>query len=417
MHIRSLNVEMMPTASLKPDPKNARTHSKRQIKQVARSIKMFGWVNPVIVDQQLTILAGHARLEAAKMLGLDRVPIIRIDDMTKAHKRAYMLAANKIASNAGWDKELLALELSALLEIEDHEFDITVTGFEMGEIDMVIGEQPLEANDESDLLPHVDPELPLVSEPGDLWHLGEHRLLCGDATSDKAFSQLMDGATAEMVFTDPPYNVAIDGNVSGLGKAKHTEFAMASGEMTSPEFIEFLKQSLSNMATYSADGSVHFVCMDWRHGAELQAAADGIYSELKNICVWTKTNGGMGSLYRSAHEFVFVYKKGKARHINNIELGRHGRNRTNVWSHVGMNAFGAEREELLSAHPTVKPVALVQDAILDCSKPRRDRARSLCRFGHHLHRGRTGRASLLRARDQSRLLRPHPAPLQECNQY
>jgi DNA modification methylase len=224
------------------------------------------------------------------------------------------------------------------------------------------------ADDEADRLPDVDLAVPPVTQPGDLWQLGRHRLLCADATRPQSFERLMGGQLAEMVFADPPYNLPIDGHVSGLGSLKHAEFAMASGEMSEAGFISFLEKVLGSMAAHSRDGAIHFICMDWRHLFELLTAGRNAYSELKNLCVWTKTNGGMGSLYRSQHELIAVFKKGSAPHINNVELGRHGRYRTNVWAHAGMNSFGAERDQALAMHPTVKPVALVEDAILDCSK-------------------------------------------------
>ena len=299
-------------------------------------------------------------------LGIDRVPTICISDMTETQKRAYVLADNKLAENAGWDPELLALELQGLLEM-DVDFDVTVTGFEMGAIDVLIGGSD-EEEDDADQLPGADPSVPPVTQLRDLWQLGQHRLLCADATQPASFQILMGGEQAEMVFTDPPYNVPIDGHVSGLGSTKHFAFAMASGEMSEAEFIAFLSKVLWLLAAHSRDGAIHFVCMDWRHLFELLTAGRSVYSELKNLCVWTKTNGGMGSLYRSQHELVAVFKKGSAAHINNVELGRHGRNRTNVWAYAGMNSFGAERDEALSMHPTVKPVRLVEDAIFDCSK-------------------------------------------------
>jgi hypothetical protein len=277
-----------------------------------------------------------------------------------------VIADNKIAENAGWDRETLAIELQGLLEM-DLDFDVTVTGFEMGEVDLLLLETGEGADDEADSLPEIDTSLPPVTQPGDLWHLGRHCLLCADATKPESFTRLMAGEMAELVFTDPPYNVPIEGHVCRLGAAKHADFAMASGEMSEAEFVGFLKTALGLMAAHSRDGSIHFVCMDWRHLHELLTAGRSVYRELKNLCVWTKTNGGMGSLYRSAHEMVAVFKQGTAPHVNNVELGRHGRNRTNVWSYTGMNSFGAERDEALAAHPTVKPVALVEDAILDCS--------------------------------------------------
>jgi DNA modification methylase len=208
---------------------------------------------------------------------------------------------------------------------------------------------------------------PAVTKPGDVWQIGPHRLICGDATKPETYAQVLEGEIAQMVFTDPPYNVRIEGHVSGLGKAKHREFAMASGEMTQVEFTIFLSEVFDNLVTSSADGAIHYICMDWRHVGEVLAAARGRYADFKNLCVWSKTNGGMGSLYRSQHELVFVFKVGTGPHVNNVELGKYGRYRTNVWEYAGANAFSATRAADLAAHPTVKPVALVADAILDCS--------------------------------------------------
>jgi DNA modification methylase len=202
---------------------------------------------------------------------------------------------------------------------------------------------------------------------GDVWCFGDsHRLICGDSTKSETYQQLLGDARAQMVFTDPPYNVPISGHVGGLGTIRHREFAMASGEMSQPQFTAFLQSVFGHLATYSVPGSVHFQCMDWRHCSEIMAAGAAAYTDLKNICVWAKNNGGMGSLYRSQHEFVFVFKSGTAPHINNVELGKHGRYRTNVWSYAGVNSFGGDRSDL-ALHPTVKPVAMVADAIRDCS--------------------------------------------------
>jgi DNA modification methylase len=294
------------------------------------------------------------------------VPTIAIEDLSEAQKRAYIIADNKLAENAGWEPEILAIELQGLIDLD---FDVTITGFETTEIDLLIeGLDDAESDPAADAVPEPDPDAPPVSRPGDLWRLGDHRLLCGDATKATSFKRLMAGKRAQMVFVDPPYNVAIDGHVCGLGMIRHREFAMASGEMNAAEFTAFLETALGRLAAYSVDGSIHFVCMDWRHSLELLTAGRGVYTELKNMCVWNKTNGGMGSLYRSKHELVFVFKSGKAPHINNIELGRHGRSRTNVWDYAGVNTLGTDRREELRMHPTVKPVALVADAIKDCSR-------------------------------------------------
>ena len=294
------------------------------------------------------------------------VPTVCVDHLTPAQVRAYVIADNKLAENAGWDRALLALELQELSV--DLNFDVSVTGFETAEIDLLIQDLNQGTPDEADEVPVVDRAAPAVSRPGDLWRIGNHVLLCGDALNKDNYAKLLGSKKAQMVFTDPPYNVAIAGNVSGLGKVKHREFAMASGEMSPDEFTKFLEEAHIRFVQFSTNGSIHFICMDWRHIRELLDAAAKPYRELKILCVWSKTNAGMGSLYRSQHELVFVFKNGCAPHINNVELGRFGRNRSNVWNYAGQNTFGNDRETELAMHPTVKPVALVADAILDCSK-------------------------------------------------
>ncbi len=359
-----LNLSHVPPGSLKPYANNPRIHSKAQIRQIAASIEEFGWTNPILVDAEQSVIAGHGRLEAAKLLGLAEVPVLRIDHMTEAQKRAYVIADNRLAETAGWDADLLASELGLLLE---EEYDVTLTGFETAEIDVLLSCDEDAGADTRDVIERPDIEEPAVTAPGDLWELGRHRVLCADATDPDSWSALMQGARAEMIFTDPPYNMPIGGHVSGLGSVQHREFAMAVGEMSSEAFTTFLATVCGNLAEVSRDWAIHFICMDWAHLYELLTAGRRVYDELKNICVWAKTNGGMGSLYRSQHELVAVFKSGTAPHINNVELGRHGRYRTNVWSHAGMNSFGGDRDAALAMHPTVKPVALVEDAILDCS--------------------------------------------------
>jgi hypothetical protein len=310
---RDLAVEYRPIGSLKPQERNARTHTRKQIRQIADSIKVFGFVNPVLLDGTGGIIAGHGRVQAAKLIGMTEVPTIRLDAMSEAQKRAYIIADNKLAENAGWDPEILALELQCIIKL-DPEFDVTLTGFEIAEIDILTARA---SDPAADAVPELAPGPP-VAKAGDLWRLGEHYLLCGDARDPSNYARLMDGKRAQMVFTDPPYNVPIDGHVCGLGRIKHNAFAMATGEMSQAEFVAFLNTVLGRLAEHSADGSIHFVCMDWRHGYDLQTAARGIYTELKNICVWNKDNGGMGTFYRSKHELVFAFKRGTAPHINNF---------------------------------------------------------------------------------------------------
>src|SRR6185312_1989762 len=357
--------ELVPLRSLRPFPNNARTHSKRQIAQIARSIERFGFTNPVLIDEQKQILAGHGRVAAALQLGLKLVPTLRFDHLTADEKRAYVLNDNKLAEKAGWDREILAIELHALIDID---FDMELTGFDTAEIDSIIDDASEETNGAvEDLTEPYDAEN-VVCQPGDVWVLGRHRLICADARNPNTYQQLLGKERAEFIFTDPPFNLPIDGHVCGLGRIRHREFAMGCGEMTSAQFTEFLQHSFACMASFSVPGSIHQICIDWRHLSEMLAAGNAVYSELKNLCVWNKTNAGMGSFYRSKHELVFVWKYGTSQHINNFELGQHGRHRTNVWDYAGVNTFGGMGREDLSLHPTVKPVALIADAIKDCSK-------------------------------------------------
>ena len=363
---RTLSVVYQAVGALQPRTTNPRTHSKKQIIQIANAIRRFGFTNPILVDDANGIVAGHGRIEAAKIVGLDQVPTVRLSAMSQAEIRAYVIADNRLGENAGWDRALLGLELQYLTELEI-DFDVTLTGFELPEIDILIGDLSLAANDNdpADAVVEVASG-PAISRPGDIWQIGSHRLICGDSTRLETYQQLLGDARAQVVFTDPPYNVPIIGHVGGLGAIQHREFAMASGEMSPAEFTAFLQSVFGHLATYSVDGAIHFQCMDWRHVPEILTAGTAAYSELKNICVWAKNNGGMGSLYRSQHEFVFVFKSGAASHINNVELGKHGRYRTNVWNYAGVNSFGGDRADL-NLHPTVKPVAMVADAIRDCS--------------------------------------------------
>ncbi len=362
---RQISIEYRAVTSLAPAQRNARTHSKKQIGQLAASFRQFGFVNPIIIDRGGNIVAGHGRYQAAQLLGMEMVPTICIDHLTAEQVRAYRIADNRLAELAGWDSKLLALELEELTNL-DTSFAIEVIGFDGIEIENLIS-----SLDQGPATPAEDeapePEPLAVSRPGDLWLLGNHRLLCGDARDPEAFIRLMGGETAQMVFTDSPYNVRIDGHVCGLGKVKHRNFAMASGEMSEAEFTGFLTTVFGNLVAVSADGSIHFLCMDWRHMREMLSAGHTVYSELKNLCVWNKDNAGMGSFYRSRHELVFVFKHGNAKHINTFGLGEGGRYRTNVWDYPGVNTLKPDRMDELAMHPTVKPVAMVMDAIKDCS--------------------------------------------------
>ena len=363
-----LAIENRAIATLKPNGRNARTHSKRQIRAIAESIKAFSFTNPVLVDDEGMILAGHGRFAAAKLLGLERVPAIRLSNLSGAQKRAYVLADNQLAARAGWDRDLLAIELGELsVLLPEQGLSIELSGFEVGEIDAILTdveeEKALQPDDE--VMPA--PSSP-VSRVGDLWLLGHHRLICADARDPAKLRELLGDERADLVLTDPPFNVRIDGHVLGHGRVMHPEFAMASGKMTDEEFTQFLRRVLQNAADMSRAGALHYVFMDWRHIDTLLLVGKSIYQALKNLIVWVKSNGGQGSFYRSQHELIALFKVGPEEHVNNVELGRFGRNRSNVWTYAGANAFKADRDEELASHPTVKPVALVIDAIKDATR-------------------------------------------------
>lgn len=362
-----MNIEYMRVDELRPYAGNARTHSRKQLRQIAKSIERFGFCNPVLIDDSKQIVAGHGRVEAAKTIGIADVPTVRLSHLSEADKRAYILADNKLAEKAGWDREILAIELQALIDLN---VEIELTGFETAEIDILLDEAREAGGAPSGPEDAVPPCAAgaAVSRLGDLWLLGQHRLLCGDARDQSAYNALLDVAKAQFVFTDPPYNVEIDGHVCGLGRIRHGNFAMGCGEMSETEFSAFLATVFERLAANSTDGSIHQICMDWRHMSEMLEAGRKAYSELKNLCVWNKTNAGMGTFYRSKHELVFVWKSGSAPHINTFELGQHGRSRSNVWDYAGVNVPKPGRLEELAMHPTVKPVSLVADAIKDCSR-------------------------------------------------
>ena len=361
-----LEIVQRPIAELKLDQANPRLHSPSQVKQIGRSIEAFGFNAPVLIDRDGKVVAGHGRILACKLLGWTEVPTICLDHLTEAQARAFMIADNRLTENSTWDDRLLAEQLQelSLLELD---FSIEAVGFQMAEIDLRIeglNSQP-EGDDPADVMP--EPQAgPPVTRAGDLWLLGPHRVLSASALEDNSYATVMEDEKASMAFADPPYNVRIQGHVSGLGAIHHREFAMAAGEMTEAEFTTFLARIFSLLGRYSFDGALHYICMDWRHLSELLNAGGQAYTEHKNLCVWVKNHTGMGAFYRSRHELILVYKHGHASHRNNILLGKFGRDRTNVWTYPGPRT-PSEEGNLLALHPTVKPVQLVADAILDCT--------------------------------------------------
>jgi DNA modification methylase len=360
LHIRYRSID-----SLSMQKRNPRLHSKAQIRQIARSIETFGFNCPILIDATSHVVAGHGRLLACRLLGMTEVPTIELAHLTAEQARAFLIAENRLTLNSSWDDALLALHFKELSEV-NLEFDLETTGFSTTEIDLLIQNGNADPADE---IPPADSGPP-VTRVGDVWQLGKHRIVCANALDRDTYAVLMNRKRAAAIITDPPFNCRIAGHVSGLGAVQHKEFAMASGEMSRPEFIAFLSRVFENLVSVATDGSLHYIFIDWRHLTEMIAAGDGAYSELLNVCIWAKDTGGMGSFYRSRHEMVFVWKAGKAPHRNNIELGRHGRNRTNVWECAGANSFAGRSSEdgnVLALHPTVKPVPLIADAILDCT--------------------------------------------------
>jgi ParB-like nuclease domain/DNA methylase len=312
--VTNLRVQSLSISQIKLNQRNSRTHSAKQIRQIANSIVAFGFTNPLLITADGTLIAGEGRYKAAQLLGLAKVPVIVLAGLSPARLRALAIADNKIAENAGWDRARLAIEipeLAGLLETEG--LDVLILGFETVEIDQLVTDFEENAADPQD---SIDPKWSkggVISKPGDLWVLGPHKLLCGDARSATDIARLMAHCRADMAFIDPPYNVRI-GGVVGRGRTKHSEFAMASGEMSPTEYVRFLGKTLNAAASVSREGALHYVCIDWRHIAELMAAAKPVYGDTINLAVWVKSNAGQGSFYRSQHELVGVFRVGQAPH-------------------------------------------------------------------------------------------------------
>src|SRR5258708_25998051 len=357
--LRHLKLKPVAVAELKQLGRETRQHPPGQIQKIVDSLKTYGLVLPILVDAQNRVIEGWALVLAGRQLGLAEVPAVCISDLSEAQLRAIRLALNKIPEYANWDQRALKDELAEIIELEPH-IALEDTGFEMAELDVILDDGGLDQEDE---LPTIDEQADPITQSSDQFILGDHIIRCDDALRAESFVRLLGSEQAGMAFTDPPYNLKIAGHVPRSKSAKRHDFPMAKGELSSRQLRSFLEIALGHMAHFSQDGAIQYVCMDWRHLQELLTAGEAVFTELKNICVWNKSNAGMGSLYRSQHEFILVYKIGASPHINNIELGRYGRNRTNVWNYVGQSALSGTRKSKLSLHPTVKPVAMIADAI------------------------------------------------------
>lgn len=357
-------IEYVSPSRIAPAGNNARTHDAKQVRQIARSMKKFGAIVPLLVDKNYSLIAGHGRLAAAKQLRLEKVPVIQISYLSEADQEAFAIADNRLGDLSSFSNERLAASFVKLGELG---YDMTVTGFELPQIDMIVSdveEAKPTTPEKFDALPEMDDEP--VTRSGDLWMLGQHMLLCGDAKDDGAYQRLMWRQEADVLLTDPPYNLS-SSTISGSGKTRHGDFAEAYGEKSPAEFKSFLQTTLGNAANHCRDGAIAFVFMDWRHTGELQQAGNRVFGAHMQTCVWAKTNAGQGLFYRNQHELVFVYKVGSAPHINNFKPGQGGRHRSNLWTYAGVNTFRADRMDELRMHPTVKPVALIADALRDVS--------------------------------------------------
>lgn len=360
--VTSLKVTYLPIERLKPHPQNSRSHTKKQIRSMAEAIKTYGWTNPILIDELDNVLAGHARLAAAKLLGMQTVPTICIPRLTEAQKRAYVIADNRMNEVVGkWDRGMLALEYE-VIKLLDQEFDLSSTGFKLDDIAIIL-DNAVPVRKEALPLPAL--QATPVSMLGDLWWMDEHRLLCGDARDPAQFELLMQGERADVVIAPAPYNVPVSGHM--VRRGQHREFVMASGEMSPAEFSHFLKTVFANLIRFSVNGSIHFLWTDWRHLTEM-IEATAQYTERKNVICWNKQTAGLGAFYRNQHELIFVMKSGMGKHQNNFKLGQNGRHRTNVWDYPGLSGFTKDRSEQLAMHPCVQPVAMIVEALRDCSR-------------------------------------------------
>ena len=361
-----LEITYLAVGKIREFADHPRVHSKKAVAKAKQLLAAHGQIVPVVVDATGEILDGVLRYRALCELGYDEIRVVVVTNRDPATLKAIRLALNRLPQDAKWDDEKLRSEFAALIELD---YDLNLTGFEAAEFDMAFSiDEPapkaIEAEAAEDLEPVTEP----ATKAGDVWHLGRHILACGDARDHALLARLMGDVKASAAIVDFPYNVPIGGFVSGLGKKVHKDFAMASGEMSGAQFTDFLAAGIDALKTALAPGAICFFFMDWRHAGELIDAARRCDLVPMNLCVWVKTNPGMGTFYRSAHELCFVYKHGDAAHINNFELGQHGRSRSNVWTYAGMNVFGKDRTDLLKAHPTVKPQPLLIDMIKDVTK-------------------------------------------------
>lgn len=352
-----------PLADLQPSPNRTRITLPEQLEKVISSIRTFGLVMPVLIDQNDVVVSGHVLCEAAEQLGFESVSCISVEHLDEAEIEALALALNRVGETGAWDADVLR---ERMIRLESEGIDLTSTGFTLPEIDQImLLPQSAEGDSDADEFEEDEDDMPVISRLGDLYKLGVHRLYCADALEMDSYVRLLAGELAQCIFSDPPYGCGIEGFVSGLGQHKHEDFLMGAGDMDRRELQEFFKNYLGHCKANSSTGAIIFACMDWRQIDPLLLAAMDVGLARKNIAVWDKGSGGMGGLYRNAHEFVAVFCNGNTPATNNIQLGRHGRDRCNIWRYPGANRLGSSSAKALADHPTPKPVPLVEDALLD----------------------------------------------------
>jgi DNA modification methylase len=358
-----LNIVYAAIDQIQPAARRVRRKEAAQTARVLSSIRKFGIVAPILVDQKFRIVHGHAVYDAAREAGLPKIPVICIDHLEPSELRLLSIALNRLAETGKWDDGILRLEVEELLDCGENIF---VAGFETAEIDnLLLVDDDAAEEDESGVEDHLT--IDSVSQPGDIWLLGRHRLLQGDARDPANYARLMQpGELARIVLTDTPYNVPNAGHVTT--QARHREFAMAGGEMSREEFTAFIRDWMASSAAHLADGGLLATFIDWRSIDLVLACGRELGLQLLNIIVWAKSNGGQGSFWRSQHELLPVFKKGTAAHVNNVELGRFGRWRSNLWTYAGASTLGSDARDGLTVHPTVKPRLLLEDALLDVSQ-------------------------------------------------
>jgi hypothetical protein len=350
-----LELIYMPLDRLRPAPKKIWKLNSAHVREIARAMAELGFCDPILIGKGNVILDGHVRFEAVKLHGLNRIPCIQVGHLNEQEQRVLRLAVNRLAEKGEWDLDQLKIEFDELI-LEDA--PIEVSGFTFDEIDQTIIAGDAEAIEQGPLAP--DDGAVAVARVGDVFQLGPHRVICGDATDRVVLRILMEGdPTARLILTDEPYNVPIAGHVSG---GAHREFAMASGEMTAEQFLAFNVAWIEAAASYLCEGGVFGTFIDWRGQPTVHAAASKLGLEPLNLIVWAKSNAGMGSLYRSQHELLPLFKKGKAQHVNNVDLGRRGRWRSNLWTYPGASSLGSDARRGLQEHPTVKPTAMLEDS-------------------------------------------------------